>query len=53
MLALYLLHSYMLSLCYMCSVHCVIRYIGDSVTDLLAMLHADIGIVVGNAKSFK
>lgn len=28
-------------------------YVGDSVTDLLAMLDADVGILVGNSESFK
>lgn len=28
-------------------------YVGDSVTDLLAMLDADVGIVVGNSGSFE
>lgn len=28
-------------------------YVGDSVTDLLAMLDADVGIVVGNSGTFE
>lgn len=28
-------------------------YIGDSITDLLAMLDADVGIVVGDSETFK
>lgn len=32
---------------------CLTIYVGDSVTDLLAMLDADVGIVVGNSGTFE
>lgn len=37
-----------------CNAHrCITIYVGDSVTDLLAMLDADVGIVVGNSGTFE